>query len=179
MELPFGPGQRYGAGLSGFVARLVEGWQINGIVQLASGGAVGISTSGDRTCDDFCSSRPDLIPGRDNSPNTGDPNQWFGPSQDNFQNQEPGFFGNLGRNTGVGPGLATFDFSVNKTFTLSETADLQFRAEVFNMLNRTNFFAPRRTRTAFNRRGPVGSFGQILSTSNSSRQVQFALKIIF
>ncbi len=179
VELPFGPGQRYGAGLSGFAARLVEGWQINGIVQLASGGAVGISGNGDVTCDDFCSSRPDLIPGRDNSPNTGDPNQWFGPSQDNFQNQEPGFFGNLGRNTGVGPGLATFDFSVNKTFTLSETADLQFRAEVFNMLNRTNFFAPRRTRTAFNRRGPVGSFGQILSTSNSSRQVQFALKIIF
>jgi len=179
VELPFGPGQRYGAGLSGFMARLVEGWQINGIVQLASGGAVGISGNGDVTCDDFCSSRPDLIPGRDNSPNTGDPNQWFGPSPDNFMNQEPGFFGNLGRNTGVGPGLATFDFSVNKSFTLSETADLQFRTEVFNVFNRTNFFAPRRTRTTFNSRGPVGSFGQILSTSGSSRQIQLALKIIF
>jgi len=179
LDLPFGPGRRFGAGLSGLAAKLAEGWQINGIVQLASGSAVGLEGDGDRTCDDFCDSRPNLIPGKDNSPNTGDPNGWFGPATDNFEQQEPGFFGNLGRNTAQGPGLATFDLSVNKSFSVGETAAVQFRAEVFNILNRANFFAPLRTRTAFSRGRPVGSFGQVLTTSTSSRQIQFALKIIF
>ncbi len=159
VALPFGPGQRYGSGLSGVAARLAEGWQINGIVQLASGPAINISGDGDRTCDDFCSSRPDLISGKDNSPNTGDPNGWFGDVTDNFEEQPIGFYGNLGRNTGEGPGLATFDLSINKMFTLSETADLQFRAEFFNILNRANFASPNRTRTAFSRGNPVSTFG--------------------
>ena len=179
LELPFGPGRRYGAGLSGVAARLVEGWQINGIVQLASGPAIGIDGDGDVTCDDLCSSRPNLIPGRDNSPNTGDPNRWFGDPMDNFEEQEPGFYGNLGRNTGIGPGVATFDLSINKSFSLGETATLQFRSEFFNILNRANFSSPNRTRTAFTRGSPSGSFGQILDTTSTSRQIQFALKIVF
>ncbi len=179
LELPFGPGRRYGAGLSGVAARLVEGWQINGIVQLASGPAIDISGDGDVTCDDLCSSRPNLISGADNSPNTGDPNGWFGDPTDNFEEQDPGFYGNLGRNTGEGPGVANFDLSINKSFALGETANLQFRAEFFNILNRANFRSPNRTRTAFTRGAPSGSFGQILDTTTTSRQIQFALKLVF
>jgi len=179
LDLPFGPGRSFGAGLTGVAARLAEGWQINGIVQLASGPAVGIDGDGNVTCDDFCDSRPDLIPGKNNRPNTGDPNAWWGPAGDNFTNQEPGYFGTLGRNTSEGPGLATFDLSINKSFSVGEEASIQFRAEFFNILNHTNFGPPLRTRGAFSRGRANSSFGQILDTGTSSRQIQFALKIIF
>ena len=54
-----------------------------------------------------------------------------------------GFFGNAGRNTLILPGVATFDVGVTKNFALTEGADLQFKAEVFNLFNRANFGIPR------------------------------------
>ncbi len=122
-------------------------------------------------------SRPDLIPGRDNSPNTGDPNAWFGAVTDNFQNQEAGFYGTLGRNTAEAPGIATLDLAINKGFALSERADLQFRAELFNIFNRANFGAP--SLTTFSRGRASGSFGRITTPATSAREIQFALKIVF
>ncbi|MBI2822998.1 MAG: hypothetical protein HYX74_12315, partial [Acidobacteria bacterium] len=78
-----------------------------------------------------------------------------------------------------GPGLATFDLSILKNFSMGERAAVQFRSEFFNILNRANFSAPLRTRTAFVRGAPSGSFGQILETNTTARQIQFALKILF
>ena len=180
-ELPFGPGQSYGSGTSGMVARLIEGWQINGIVSLSTGQALGINGDGATTCQ-LCAergaaARPDLIPGKDNSPNTGDPDAWFGDVEDNFQEQQTGFYGTLGRNTAEAPGLATFDMAINKGFALSERADLQFRAEFFNLFNRANFGAP--SLTTFSRGRASGSFGRITRTTSTSRQIQFALKLLF
>ncbi len=131
-----------------------------------------------RLCADRGSAaRPDLIPGRDNSPNTGDPNAWFGAVTDNFQNQEVGFYGTLGRNTAEAPGIATFDLAINKSFALSERADLQFRTEIFNLFNRANFGAP--ALATFSRGRASGSFGRISTTTGTSRQIQFALKLVF
>ena len=53
-----------------------------------------------------------------------------------------GFYGNLGRDTLIGPGLATWDFSAIKDTPLRERLNLQFRAEIFNLLNRANFNTP-------------------------------------
>ena len=53
-----------------------------------------------------------------------------------------GFYGNLGRDTFIGPGLATWDFSTMKNTGISERLKLQFRAEIFNLLNRANFNTP-------------------------------------
>jgi len=179
LDLPFGPGRRFGSGATGAWGKVIEGWRINTIVTLADGPAVNIEGSAGRTCAS-CSTRPDLIPGADNSPNTGDPNQWFGAVEDNFAQTERGYFGNLGRNTGVGPGLATVDFSILKNISMGETASFQFRTELFNVFNRTNLHAPERTRGAFGRSGRVnGSFGQIRNTATTSRQIQFAMKILF
>jgi hypothetical protein len=50
-----------------------------------------------------------------------------------------GFYGNLGRDTLIAPGLATWDFSTLKETNLSERMRVQFRAEIFNLLNRANF----------------------------------------
>ncbi|MCZ6767836.1 MAG: hypothetical protein O7D93_01160, partial [Acidobacteria bacterium] len=181
LELPFGPGRSYGSGTSGVAAALIQGWQINGIISLSTGQALGINGDGGQTCrlcaDRGSAARPDLIPGRDNSPNTGDPNAWFGAVTDNFQNQEVGFYGTLGRNTAEAPGIATVDLAINKSFALSERADLQFRTEIFNIFNRANFGAP--ALATFSRGRASGSFGRISTTTGTSRQIQFALKIVF
>jgi outer membrane receptor protein involved in Fe transport len=89
-------------------------------------------------------------------------------------------FGSLGRNTVIGPRFNNTDFSVIKNTALNESLRLQFRAEFFDIFNHTNFGQPGRV-------AQVGSttFGVISNTrfptgdSGSSRQIQFALKLIF
>jgi len=87
-------------------------------------------------------------------------------------------FGNLGRNVIIGPSFNNMDFSVLKNIELAERRRLQFRAEIFDLFNHANFGQPGRV---------VGStaFGRITNTrfptgdSGSSRQLQFALKLLF
>ena len=92
-----------------------------------------------------------------------------------------GFYGNLGRNTLIGPGLATWDFSTFKTTTLRERLSLQFRAEIFNLLNRANFNTPNLITFTSSASGTnvSGTAGAISSTSTTSRQIQFGLKLIW
>jgi hypothetical protein len=91
--------------------------------------------------------------------------------------------GNLGRNTVIGPGLFNVDFSMvknNKIPRVSENFAIQFRAEFFNVFNHTNFSAPVDNLEAIDATGaPVPGFGQIDSTHIPSREIQFALKIIW
>jgi len=88
----------------------------------------------------------------------------------------PGTFGNLGRNTVYGPGFTNVDFSVLKTTKFTETKNLEFRAEFFNIPNHPNFAQPSST---FN----TSSFGQVFQTFGAtlglgtSRQIQLALKL--
>jgi carboxypeptidase family protein len=93
--------------------------------------------------------------------------------------------GNLGRNSIIGPGLLNMDFSAvkdNHIRALGETLDLQFRAEMFNILNRANFSAvPANNLEALDSTGSaVGKFGRLdapLQVPN--REIQFALKLIW
>jgi hypothetical protein len=63
---------------------------------------------------------------------------------------------------------------------MGDRAELQFRAEFFNIFNRANFQGPIRTRSAFQSTGSVNSsFGEITQTATTSRNIQFALKIVF
>jgi len=91
--------------------------------------------------------------------------------------------GNLGRNTVIGPGLANLDFSLfknNPVRRISENFNIQFRAEFFNVFNRANFASPTDNRTVFDQTGsPISSAGLIDSTQTPSRQIQFALKLIW
>ena len=90
--------------------------------------------------------------------------------------------GNMGRNTIIGPGLFNVDFSVFRNISISrisEAGNLQFRAEFFNVLNRTNF-APSSNLSAFNANGtPNTLFGQITSTQIDNRVIQLALKLVW
>lgn len=91
--------------------------------------------------------------------------------------------GNLGRNTLIGPGLVNLDFSLFKNNfikRISDTFNAQFRAEFFNVFNRANFAPPLDNRNVFDAAGnPIGNAGLITSTQTPSRQIQFALKLIW
>ena len=92
-------------------------------------------------------------------------------------------WGNLGRNTMIGPGVSNLDFSAIKNSPLrriSETFNVQFRTEFFNILNRANFASPTNNFTMFDQQGsPVADAGLLTSTQTTSRQIQFALKFIW
>jgi outer membrane receptor protein involved in Fe transport len=93
--------------------------------------------------------------------------------------------GNAGRNILIGPGLTELDFSVFKNNyipKISERFNVQFRAEIFNVLNHPNFAPPATPNNTdvFDGTGAVSSVaGTLTRTTTSSRQLQFAIKVIF
>jgi carboxypeptidase family protein/TonB-dependent receptor-like protein len=90
--------------------------------------------------------------------------------------------GNAGRNSLTGPGLITFDMSLLKNIKfkrISENFNAQFRVEVFNIFNHPNFSPPFDFNALFDNTGANLSGGAIDSTVTTSRQIQFALKLIW
>lgn len=159
---------------------LTAGWQFNAISSFASGNPFSVVVGFDQARARFQAGtspqRPDLVSGKSNNPILGGPNKYFDTSA--FVLPSAGYYGTLGRNTLIGPGLATIDLAANKTFKLGERLNLQFRTEVFNSLNHPNFSIPSQ-RTVFSSTGAVGSAGLITTTKTSSRQLQFGLKLTF
>jgi hypothetical protein len=86
--------------------------------------------------------------------------------------------GNGSKNDVYGPGLVNFDFSAVKDTQIGEKLKVQFRAEVFNIFNRANFNPPLVNNVVFNQNGSPNA-SPITTTATTSRQVQFALKLIF
>jgi Carboxypeptidase regulatory-like domain len=180
--LPFGRGQRYASGLSGLVNGLVGGWWVNSIIT-AQGGfpfSPQLSYNPSNNGDTRNPVRPFANPNFSGPVILGSPDKWFDPNAflappNNAANA--GFYGNLGRNTLRGPGLATWDFSTMKDTKLSERLNIQFRAEIFNLLNRANFNMP--NEVAFTPSGISPTAGVITSTTTTSRQVQFGLKLLW
>ncbi len=176
-DLPFGRGKAWGNNFGGFGNRLVSGWQFNTIVSLMSGfpftPQVGSNQSGDG--DTRNPDRPSLNPAFAGPIVLGNPNQWYNPNA--FVLPAAGTFGNLGRGVFSGPGLAEVDGSLFKTTAITERANLQFRAEVFNVLNHANLGTP--NATVFSNGAISPSAGLITATATTSRQIQFGLKLIF
>jgi hypothetical protein len=148
---------------------------------------------------------PDLLtgPGCQTLTNPGNPNNFIKTQCFAFPAQ-PTRRGNLGRNTLIGPGLSKLDVSIFKNNRIvrkigsvpgcdgagcksgrfsnlfSEEFNIQFRAEFFNILNQTNFSSPTDNLEVFDKSGqPISGAGLIDSTQTTSRQVQFALKLIW
>ncbi len=176
-ELPFGQGKRWLNNAGGVGSRLAGGWQINGITTLLSGfpftPQIGSSRSGDG--DTRNPDRPSLNPAFSGPVIAGKPTQWYNPNA--FVLPAVGTFGSLGRGVYRGPGLASVDLSLFKTTVVHEKANLQFRAEIFNALNRANFGTP--NAIVFSGAGISPSAGLITITTTTSRQIQFGLKLIF
>ena len=150
---------------------LTRGWQIASIAQAQSGNPVNIVTSNASLNGLPDTVRPDLVgPIRI----IGSVDQWFDPSAFAAVNR----FGNLGRNALVGPAFHNMDLSLIKNDRLGPRASVQFRVDVFNVLNTPNFGPPGNI---------VGSpaFGKISRTrlptgeAGSSRQTQLVARLSF
>lgn len=176
-ELPIGHGQRWLKAVTGVSDKLLSGWEMNGIVSVLSGfpltPQVGSNRSGDG--DARNPDRPSVNPAVSGSSIIGSPNRWFDPKA--YILPVAGTYGDLGRGTLEGPGLATLDLSLFKSTPISERFGLQFRAEFFNILNRANFGTP--NPIVFTGTGINSSAGVITNTATTSRQIQFGLKLMF
>ena len=158
---------------------LVNGWQLNTIMNFASGtpftvyDSANVSLQGSAPeITGFYSSRPNLIA----NPNVNEPhtaNQWI--TRAAFQQLNPttqaGQFGNEGRNVERGPGIQNVDLSLFRNFDLGESKRLQFRAESFNLLNHANLGLPENDLQS-------PAFGQILQAA-SPRLLQLAIRLSF
>jgi hypothetical protein len=172
---------------------VANGWILNGIVTLQSGMpfTAGLIGSVSRDGDLNNAERPNLKSGSSNNPThgvsagcaglaagtrVGNAAHWYDPCA--FSVPAAGTYGDLGRNTIIGPGVADVDFALAKTFRLRESLTATFRAEMFNVFNHANFGLP--TTGAITAAGAANaSAGAITSTLTPSRQLQFGLRIEF
>jgi Carboxypeptidase regulatory-like domain len=185
--LPVGHGKRFLSGLNGVADGLLGGWTVNSIVGVQSGFpftpqlAYNPANNGDSRNP----VRPFLNPAFSGPVVLGNPNEWFNPNAFIAPPSNSGFYGNAARDAYIGPGLATWDFSVFKNIRVRERMNVEFRAEIFNLLNRTNFNTPSlivdvlqaAPNATFPEQSPTA--GQITSTATTSRQIQFGLKLLW
>jgi len=159
-----------GSNLTGVPARIIRGWQVNGILRLQTGlpfsvfNASPLANTGggdrpNRLCNGTLASGERTL------------QRYFNTSC--FAAQPLFQIGDAARNLLFAPSLKNLDFSVLKDFTVSERMRLQFRAEFFNLTNTPHFGLP-------NGALGSGSFGAISDTgTNTARQIQLALKLLF
>jgi len=177
--LPFGPGKHFQTATSGIANALASGWTINSVVTLQGGFPFTpqLSYNPSNNGDTRNPVRPFVNPAFMGPVILGNPNQWFNPAAFLAPPTASGFYGNLGRDTLTGPGLATWDLSFHKDTRIRERLNLQLRVEVFNLLNRANFNTP--NAVVFTPAGVSPSAGVITNTATPSRQLQFGLKLLW
>ena len=181
--LPFGSGHMIGGGATGWVDKVINGWQMNAIFNAQGGFPItplagqNRSDNGDNRNSDTPNWNPaytgDPILGVDGFKKTG-----FYLDTNAFVLQPTGMFGNVGRGPLRGPGMVNLDLSLFKRIPINERWNLQFRTEVFNIMNHANFRVP--DATIFSDANISGNAGRITETlGDNERQIQFALRLEF
>jgi hypothetical protein len=168
-RLPFGERTK------GLQSVLLKGWQLNAVASAQTGNVTTIQTPSNLANTGQTADRPNVTGVPDSGSIYGDGtssvNHWFNPAA--YSLNSPFTIGNLGRNTARGPGVWSVDFSAFKEFRVRERYTLQFRSEMFNILNHPNLGMP-------NNVFGTSAFGVIGDTGNYlSRNIQFALKLLF
>ncbi|MBV8817404.1 MAG: hypothetical protein JO022_03550 [Acidobacteriaceae bacterium] len=164
---------------------VVGGWQFGGIWTVQSGLPQTITIGGvDRSNTGVGYDRPNatgVTPYLSNQT----PSRWFDPAA--FVEGAPGTFGNVGRNSLIGPGTFALDFDAHKEFRMPyrEGHTLQFRLEAFNILNHPVWSNPNGNilaGAAFPGQPSTNAhqgFGVVSGTAIPMRQIQIALKYFF
>jgi hypothetical protein len=185
-DLPVGKGRKFAAQLPAFADAVLGGWRLTGINTMISGQPINFSynpTAPATVVTNTLTMRPNLVGNPFLPADQRTPVHYFDitafkapdtivdPATGKLDYSHP--VGNAGRNIGRSDAQYTFDLGIDKSFTLfSEGRSLEFRAEAFNVLNKTNFQA------AGSNISSPGSFGTITKTF-PARQIQLALKIVF
>jgi len=183
---------------NGIARALTNGWQWGGILRAQSGLPFSVTIGGDSL--GMKSQNTFNLPDRLNTPecrnpvNPGNPDHYIkvecfvapNPGSARVPPTEAPRLGNAGRNSFTGPGLVNVDMSLNKSNyirSISETFNVQFRVDVFNVLNHPNFRPPTGAAgQVFNASYVPNSsavVGRLTSTSTTSRQIQLAVKFIW
>ena len=167
-ELPMGSGHAFNP--AGWLGKVADGWSVSGLGTFQIGAPITINTPGDNAnIGPGPAQRPDLIR-NPNFDGGGTAEKWF--DTEAFRMPAQYTFGNAGRNIVYEAGEAVVDFSLVKHTPVGESKQVEFRAEIFNLLNHTNFVgAP--GRIAF-----TPNFGRLFNTG-PSRQMQLGLKLVF
>jgi hypothetical protein len=164
----------------GVTGKILNGWALSGITTYQTGFPIRITSASDN---ELMNSFDFELPGE---PNQVAPFQWQRPqSNGNYyfnspSNQqgiftESGVFGSVGsapRTICCGPGISDTDLVVIKNIPFTERTHAEFRAEIFNIFNHTQFYNPDGNST------DGTQFGQITQVKDP-RLVQFALKLYF
>ena len=163
-ELPFLRGR------GGWLEDVLGNWRVSGVVTVQSGAPFTVNLTEDRAnIGAGPAQRPNLA-GDPNLPrDQRSPEKWF--DTDAFSLQAPLTFGSAPRNAVFSPGLATVDMSLQKRWLLAHGNRIEFRWEIFNLLNRANFNIP-------NRFFGNPNFGRIFSALNA-REMQFGFRYVF
>jgi hypothetical protein len=177
LPLPFGKGQKYGTSFGRTGNALVTGWAVNGITMFQSGFPLFMSTANGPQTNNFgaATERPNVAAGCNKALSGSGQTRvragaWFNISC--FTTPAAYTFGNEPR---VDPELRTdgqknFDFAFQKSTAIHENANLEFRAEFFNIFNRVQFAPPVTQQNASN-------FGAVTYQVNKPRQIQLSLRI--
>jgi hypothetical protein len=147
--------------------RFLGDWRFSSIITARSGDFFSATTGTDASLTAVGADRPNLI--GDPHPTDQNIGNWM--VRGGFQANAPGTYGNLGRDTILGPGYVNFDVELSRSFTIHEGQQLEFRFEAFNIFNHANFNDPTASLSSSN-------FGKILSAADP-RILQLALKIHF
>jgi hypothetical protein len=170
-NLPFGEGERFGAGASPLVRKLISGFQFNGIGSVQGGFPFSIAAADlGNGVNEATGERANLVGNPYPAGFVKNVNHWFSPAA--FAIPPAGYFGNSSRNLLRGPGIQTLDASVFKTTTF-EHVQLQLRFESFNVLNHPQFANPNSTVNS--------ALGTITSTNGKvpNRENQAGVRITF
>jgi hypothetical protein len=161
---------------SGLTGKLVNDWEVSGITQFQSGFPIRLDTEDDNELINslfFLGTEAHSLNGPLQILNP-KKNGGFYLNYNQFSDPPLGSFNNgTQRTICCGPGLVDFDFSVHKKIPLSETRYLQFRAEIFNVFNHTNFSNP-----DGHYQDGLSGFG-LITSAGDPRLLQFALKFFF
>lgn len=161
-------------GKSGLLPAITKGWLLSTIYQVQSGFPFTVSVFGDTAnAGTLLGENPIRAnytgqPVFDGNSRTAD--RWLNPAA--FVVPPAFTFGNVGRNTVVGPGLQTLDLAMTREFNVTEKTKFQFRAEFFNALNQTNLGIPGRFVN-------TPQFGIITEAATPGRQIQFGARVSF
>lgn len=192
-ELPFGKGKAFADGVNSALNQIIGGWMINGIFTFMTGEPFSVR-SGAFTSNFSHESRADIVGGVKPEVKLQEIPNVIGPvlfgSTAGFAAPAPGTNG-AGRNIFVAPNYWNLDLGVQKHFAITESIKFQFRVEMFNALNHTNFDNPRDAsvgspsiRSTLFAQSCCAAVAppttqQIIQTGEASRVIQFALKLTF